>query len=210
MQRGLSRSRGRVEKNNLSSRRRGVVTVNPDMASNNEEKIRAARGLCEKARWPEVLAFAQKWHAETPADAKALFYQGVALVSLGRLVEAETSYRRSLARDGKDFKTWNNLAALLFNALNQPAEGAKCMAEALKIEPGNPLGWANLASMNGRLDRHAQALACADRALALDPDMVEAHLHRARAAQMLGQREIVRAVSEALAKLAPEKFRRTR
>ncbi len=126
------------------------------------------------------------------------------------LVEAETSYRRALALDGTDFKTWNNLAALLFNALNQPAEGAKCMAEALKIEPGNPLGWANLASMNGRLNRHAQALACADRALALDPDMVEAHLHRARAAQMLGRREIVCAVSAALAKLPPEKFGRTR
>jgi tetratricopeptide (TPR) repeat protein len=179
------------------------TTIEPD-------KIARARALCEKARWPEALAFARQWRAEDPADAKALFYEGVALVSLGRLVEAETSYRRALALDGRDFKTWNNLAALLFNALNRPAEGARCMAEALKIEPGNPLGWSNLASMNGRLDRHAQALACADHALALDPDMVEAHLHRARAAQMLGRREIVRAVSEALAKLSPEKFRRMR
>jgi tetratricopeptide (TPR) repeat protein len=169
-----------------------------------------ARALCEKARWPEVLAFARQWHAEDPAEAKALFYQGVAQVSLGRLIEAETSYRRALALDGTDFKTWNNLAGLLFNSLNQAAEGARCMAEALKIEPGNPLGWANLASMNGRLNRHVQALACADRALALDPDMVEAHLHRARAAQMLGRREIVSAVSAALAKLPPEKFGRTR
>jgi len=194
----------------LSSKERDVATVNSFMASNIEDKAAHARSLCEKGLWPDVLAFAQSWQSKNPADAKALFYQGVALVSLGRLVEAETSYRRALALDKTDFKTWNNLAALLFNALNQPAEGAKCMAEALKIEPGNPLGWSNLASMNGRLDRHAQALACADRALALDPDMVEAHLHRARAAQMLGQREIVRTVSEALAKLAPEKFRRTR
>ena len=174
------------------------------------DKNARARALCEKARWPEVLAFARQWHAEDPADAKALFYQGVAQVSLGRLVEAETSYRRALALDGMDFKTWNNLAALLFNALNQPAEGAKCMAEALKIEPDNPLGWSNLASMNGRLNRHVQALACADRALEIDPDMVEAHLHRARAAQMLGRREIVSAVSAALARLPTEKFSRTR
>ncbi len=174
------------------------------------DKNARARALCEKARWPEVLAFARQWHAEDPENAKALFYQGVAQVSLGWLAEAETSYRRALALDGTDFKTWNNLAALLFNVLNQPAEGAKCMAEALKIEPDNPLGWSNLASMNGRLNRHAQALACADRALALDPDMVEAHLHRARAAQMLGRKEIVCAVSAALANLPPEKFGRTR
>ena len=69
------------------------------MASNNEEKIRSARELCEKARWEDVLAFAARWQAEDPADAKALFYQGVAQVSLGRLPEAETSYRRSLALD---------------------------------------------------------------------------------------------------------------
>ena len=80
----------------------------------------------------------------------------------------------------------------------------------LKIDPNNPLGWANLASMNGRLNRHEQAQECAERALALDPQMVEAQLHRARAAQMLGRREIVRAASEALAKLPPEKFRRAR
>ena len=98
----------------------------------------------------------------------------------------------------------------MFDALNQPAEGAKCLAQAMKIDPGNKLGWANLASMNGQLGRHAQALDCAERALALDPQMVEAHLHRARAAQMLDKPEIVRAASEALAKLPPEKFKRTR
>ena len=180
------------------------------MASHSEENISIARELCEKARWLEVLAFAERWLAESPADPKALFYLGVAQVSLGRLPEAETSYRRSLAIDGTDYKTWNNLAALLLNALNQPAEAAQCLAQALKLDPSNPLGWANLASIHGRLERHAQALECAERAIALDPQMVEAHLHRARAAQMLGRRDIVREASEALAKLPPEKFRRAR
>jgi len=105
--------------------------------------------------------------------------------------------------DAKDFKTWNNLAGLLFDELNRPAEGAQCLARALQIDPGNQLGWANLASMNGQLGRHAHALA-------LDPQIVEVQLHRARAAQALGKPEIVRAASEALAELPPEKFRRTR
>jgi tetratricopeptide (TPR) repeat protein len=187
----------------IPARMSHLTTIEPD-------KTARARALCEKARWPEVLAFTGQWLAENPADAKALFYQGIAQVSLGRLPEAETSYRRSLAIDATDFKTWNNLAALLLNALDQPAEAAQCLAQALKIDPGNPLGWANLASMYGRMDRHVQALECAERALALDPQMVEAHLHRARAAQMLGRREIVRAESEALAQLPPEKFRRAR
>jgi len=175
-----------------------------------DNRTTKARELCNQGLWPEALAFARKWSVEDPVEAMAWFYQGIAQAALGRLVEAETSYRRALALDGTNFKTWNNLAALLFEPLNRPAEGAKCLAQALKLDPGNRLGWANLASMNGQLGRHAEALQCAERALALDPEMVEAQLHRARAAQMLGKPEIVRAASEALAKVPPEKFRRAR
>lgn len=180
------------------------------MPDDSISKAQAARALCEQGRWPDALAFAQRWQAEKPGEAKAFFYQGVALAALGRFREAETAYRRALKLNEKDFKTWNNLAALLFDALKKPVEAAKCLAQALQIEPGNKLGWANLASMNGQLNRHAQALQCAERALALDPEFAEAHLHRARAAQALGKPEIVRAASEALAKLPLEKFRRAR
>ena len=178
--------------------------------SAESDKAAHARSLCEKGSWTDVLAFAQKWQAENSEEAKSFFYQGAALAAMGRFVEAETAYYRALALDEKDFKTWNNLAGLLFDALNQPAEGAKCLAQALQIDPGNQLGWANLASMNGQLGRHAQALECAERALTLDSHMVEAQLHRARAAQALGKTEILRAATEALAKLPPEKFQRAR
>lgn len=178
--------------------------------STETDRAALARSLCERGRWADVLTFAEKWQAEKPTDAKAFFYQGAALAAVGRVTEAETAYRRTLTLDEKDFKAWNNLAALLFDALNRPAEGAKCLAQALKVDPGNHLGWANLASMNGQLGRHVEARVCAERALELDPHMVEAHLHRARAAQMLGQTEIVQATTAALANLPPEKFKRTR
>ncbi len=177
---------------------------------NEPEKTARARALCEAGQWPEALAFAEAWSVRNSASAKALFYRGAALASLGRLVEAETAYRRALALDANDFKTWNNLAALLFEAMNRPVDAAKCLVQALQIDPGNAHGWTNLASMNGQLNRHAHALDCAERALAIDPHMVEAHLHRARAALALGKTEVVRAASEAMANLPPEKFQRTR
>ncbi len=180
------------------------------VASNAADKAARARRLCEQGRWSEVLSLTQAWQTEFPGEARAFFYAGVALAASGHFVEAETSYRRALALDENDFKTWNNLAALLFERLKRPADGAQCLARALKIEPQNKLGWANLASMNGQLNRHAEALTCAERALAIDPQFVEAHLHRARAAQALGKNEIVRAASEALAQLPAEKFNRAR
>jgi len=175
---------------------------------NPADRIAQARALCAQGAWPQVLAFAENWHAENPADGKAWFYQGAALAALGRFAEAETAYRQALKLDEKDFKLWNNLAALLFGPLNRPVEAVQCLAQALQISPQNPQGWANLASLNGQLDRHADALACAERALALDPQLVTAQLHRARAAQALGKTDIVRAASEALAQLPPEKFQR--
>ena len=180
------------------------------MALSTGENIRAARELCDRGLWAEALAFAQKWHAENPADAKALFFQGVALAATGRFVEAETTYRRVLALDAADFKTWNNLAGVLFDSLDKPMDAVRCMEKAMKLEPQNKLGWSNLASMVGRLGRHEKALEFADRALALDPHCVEAHLHRAAAAKALGKTEIVRETALALAAIEAEKFRRAR
>lgn len=173
-------------------------------------KADQARLLCEKARWPEVLAWARRWQAETPTDAKAFYYEGIALTGLERFLEAEAAYYRALALDDQDFKTWNNLAALLFDFLKQPAEGAKCLAQAMQLDPGNKVGWSNLASMYGQIGRHQQALECAQRALALDPEMVEALLHCGRAGQALQNPELVRATVEALSRLGPEKFKRCR
>jgi Flp pilus assembly protein TadD len=178
------------------------------MSPGLEEKINAARSLCDKGLWPDVLAFAQKWRAENPAEAKALFFQGVALAATGRFVEAETAYRRALALDAVDFKTWNNLAGILFDSLDKPMDAVRCMERAMRLQPQNKLGWSNLASMVGRLGQHEKALEFADRALALDPNMVEAHLHRAAAAKALGKTGIVREASSALAAIEAEKFRR--
>ena len=180
------------------------------MSAISEDKKQAARSLCEKASWAELLAFAEKWREENPADAKALFYQGIALAATGRLMEAETTYRGALALDATDFKVWNNLAGLLFEKLDRPMDAIRCMEQAMKIDPRNKLGWSNLASMVGQLGRHEKALEFAGRALELDPQMVEAHLHKAAAAKALGKTEIVKEVCETLATIEAEKFRRVR
>jgi len=178
------------------------------MAAGRENRIGTARSLCDLGRWPELLAFAKQWQAEEPAEDKALFYQGAALAAMGRFVEAETAYRRAAALDSSDFKTWNNLAGVLFDSLNKPMEALHCMERAMKLEPRNKLGWSNLASMVGRLGRHEKALEFAGRALAIDPQMVEAHLHKAAAARALGKTGLVQEASRALAALEARQFKR--
>jgi tetratricopeptide (TPR) repeat protein len=173
-----------------------------------EGRIKNARALCEKGAWPDVLALAGAWRAEKPDDAKAWFYYGAALAAMGRQVEADTAYRRALELDPNDVKAWNNRAKVLFEGLNRPGEASKCLQRLLEIDSQNPLAWANLASLQGQLGRHQEALMCAERALSFDPHMVLAQLIRARAAQALGRPEILREASAALAQLPPEHFSR--
>jgi len=173
------------------------------------DKAARARSLCEKGQWADVFTLAEAWRAESPDDAQAWFYYGAALAALGRFVEADTAYRRSLALDGSNVKAWNNLAKLSFECLKRPDEAVKCLRQLLKVDPQNSLAWANYASLNGQLGRHQEALACAERALAIDPHMVMAQLIRARAAQGLGRPEIMREASTVLSQLPPEKFSRT-
>ena len=175
-----------------------------------EEKIKTARGLCEQGRWRDVLTFAQQWRAESPRDYRALYYAGLGFSGTNEFSEAEAAYRLALTMETADFKVWNNLAGLLFEKMRREPEGIRCIEEALKVDPRNKLGWLNLASMVGRLGRHDRVLECADRALALDPKLVEAHLHKGRAARALGKKEIVREACTALEGIGPEHFRRTR
>ena len=180
------------------------------MAAVSEDKSKRARALCGKNLWPEVLDFAQKWHQENPSDHKALFYLGLGHSGLGQFLQAETAYRRALAIDPADPKVWNNLAKILFENLKRPKDAILCIRQMVKLDPANKLAWSNLAVMVGGLGLHEKALLYADRAIALDPQFVEAYLHKAAAARALGKTELVKEVCDKLASIEAEKFQRAR
>jgi tetratricopeptide (TPR) repeat protein len=178
------------------------------MKWHTDEKAAKARALCEEGLWPKVLDFAQKWREEEPSDHRALYYIGLGLNGMKQFSQAEAAYRHALTLNPTDVKVWNNLAGLLYEHLQRPAEGVRCLERAMKINPDHKIGWSNLATMVGRMGRHHQALDYAGRAIALDPNLVEAHLHKATAARALGKMDVVREVCQALATLEPENFRR--
>jgi tetratricopeptide (TPR) repeat protein len=180
------------------------------MEPGTDEKVEQARALCEQGMWPKVLAFAQKWREADPSDHRALYYIGLGLYGMGHFAQAEAAYRHALTINPTDAKVWNNLAGLLYENLRRPAEGVRCLERALKINPDHKQSWSNLATMVGRMGRHHQALAYADRAIALDPKLVEAYLHKATAARALGKMDVVREICQVLAALGPEHFCRAR
>jgi tetratricopeptide (TPR) repeat protein len=189
------------------------VHLSPPMnpaATDHEKEIQAAKCLCEAGEWSELLDFARAWQQESPQDYKAFYYLGLGHTGLGQYVQAETAYRSALKLDESDPKVWSNLGGLLYERLNRPTDGIRCVEQALKLNPTHKLGWANLAYMMGRLGHHQHAMAFADRALALDSQFVEAYLHKGAAARALGKNEVLREVCGALSAIPPEKFHRAR
>jgi Flp pilus assembly protein TadD len=175
-----------------------------------EEQSLAARRLCEAGAWTELIDFAREWHQNIPEDHRAFYYLALGHAGLGQFVQAETAYRRALALEDSDAKVWSNLGGLLYEHLEREVEGIRCVERALKLDPEHKLGWANLAYMVGRLGHHQHAIAFADRALALDSHLVEAHLHKGAAARALGKNELLREVCGALSAIPAEKFKRAR
>ena len=180
------------------------------MEVNGKHEVKTAQGMCEKGLWPEVLAFAQSWRERDPSDYRALYYIGLGLSGLGQFAMAETAYRGALALETTDARVWNNLGRLLYEKLRRPSEGIRCLEQGLKMDPHNKIAWSNLATMAGRLGRHHKALEYADRAIALDPKLVEAYLYKATAAKALEKMDVVKEVCHKLATIEPEKFRRGR
>src|SRR4051812_46860216 len=158
------------------------------------EQLLSARRLCEAGAWPELIEIAREWHENNPEDARAFYYQALGHAGLGQFVQAETAYRRALVLDDSDAKVWSNLGVLLYEHRDREVEGIRCVERALKLDPEHKFGWANLASMVGRLGHHQHAIAFADRALALDSHLVEAYLHKGAAARALGKNELLREV----------------
>jgi tetratricopeptide (TPR) repeat protein len=189
------------------------VHLSPPMnppTTDHEKEIQAAKRLCEAGAWSELVDFARAWQQECPQDYKTFYYLGLGHSGLGQYVQAETAYRQALKLDESDPKVWSNLGGLLYERLNRPADGIRCVEQALKLNPTHKLGWANLAYMMGRLGHHQHAMAFADRALALDSQFVEAYLHKGAAARALGKNEVLREVCGALSAIPPEKFQRAR
>lgn len=180
----------------------------PTVDGTNE--VRAARKLCDAGSWTELIDFAHEWHQQSPEEPKVFYYLALGHAGLGQFVQAETAYRRSLKLDDSDVNTWSNLGGLLYEHLNKPVDGIRCVEKALKLNPEHKLGWANLAYMVGRLGHHQHAIAFADRALALDAHFVEAYLHKGASARALGKNEVLRDVCKGLSAIPPEKFRRAR
>ena len=96
----------------------------------------------------------------------------------GRLEEAERMYRR-LLRDNPRNVDALRLLAQIASGTGHAGDAEQLLQEALRHAPDYLLAILDLGQLYKDEDRFAEAIACFDRAIALEPNRVQAHLRRA-------------------------------
>ncbi len=117
---------------------------------------------------------------------QVLLEEAVGLQQNGAWAEAEDAYREILALRPRHFDALQLLGVLLLQR-GRIDDGIAMLQDVLKIDPRQAAPHSNLAYAYNAKQRHREALASADRALALKPDFIDALNNRGNALAGLGQ-----------------------
>jgi len=123
--------------------------------------------------------------ANLPRHLQTLLQEALALQQNGAWQEAEEIYREILALRPRHFDALQLLGVLLLQQGHIDA-GVGLLQEALKIDGKQAALHSNLAYAYNARQRHQEALASADRALALQADFIDALNNRGNALAGLG------------------------
>src|SRR5438552_12041950 len=107
-----------------------------------------------------------------------LLEQALALHRQGALADAAARYDEVLRADPDNSDAYYYLAMMSCQE-GRYAEGAELARKSLASEPRNARVHVLLGRASGALGRPEEALACFDQAIALDPDLPQAHANRA-------------------------------
>jgi Flp pilus assembly protein TadD len=116
----------------------------------------------------------------SPSDRHQMATRGYALLSAGKLAEAEEAFRGLLALDPRDAYVLTALAAIAQRRGDlEPAD--RLYSLALEIDPRSPVAAANRGEVRMQLERLEEAAADLETALAFDPFARHPATQRARA-----------------------------
>ena len=118
--------------------------------------------------------------------ADQFFQKAFAAHQVGRLDEAEKSYRQALRHSPADMETLYLLGTAL-GELGKKDEAVKYLKKSLKIKPDHPEALNNLGLVLSGALQYKEAVTYYQRALTLRPDYVDALCNMGKALQLLGE-----------------------
>ena len=128
-----------------------------------------SKALLKLGKWEESLGPLARIRQLSPFDADSHNDLGFALYNLGRVAEAEVSYRLAMKSDSGFAQAYNNLGVLL-TGQGRFAEAALHLKRSLEIDPAAARTHSNLGCVLRNLGRMDDSEASYRRALEIDPD----------------------------------------
>ena len=129
-----------------------------------------ARG---RGRYEEALTFAQRAVELDPVGSDGYRELGRAYESLGRMPDAEGTYRKAVAARPDDWLAYNTLGAF-FLARGRWQDAAGAFTRVMALTPDNTRGYNNLGATYFRMGRKDEAAAMWERSTAIRPTFAAA------------------------------------
>ena len=139
----------------------------------------------------------------TTLEAYAYFNLGNSLKGMGRLEEAEASYRQAIVLKSDYIEAHNNLGNTL-KMIGKTEEALKSFGQAIAINPEFSEAHNNLGNSLQELGRLKEAEASYRQAISLKPDYAEAHNNLGNALQALSRFEEAEASCRQAISLKPD------
>lgn len=154
-----------------------VSEIPPQLAK--AEELRAKRELDDAMR--VMVDYLNNNYDDVPALTLAAHI----FIDADRMGLAHPLLRRAVQLAPNMSVLWNNLG-LCYQEGSDLAEGEACFHRAIKLDSESPFAYNNLAQMYVNMAQPILAIRNADRAVALDPSMSDAHYNRGMANLQLG------------------------
>jgi choline-sulfatase len=171
----------------VSADHAGAGAGRPDPKDRRALAARMAHVVTGELDGPALRAALEAIVSEDPQNGQAQMRLGYALVASGDMRGAERHFRAALAASMPTADVHLGLA-LCFASTGRPAEAARALMEARRIEPGNPVVEANLGELALEGGDARKAAEFFGAALRIDPDLHQARFGLARALARQGRR----------------------
>ncbi len=186
----------------IETKARQIITQFPELAVASQ-----LLGVClhQQERYQEALSALLNAVRFLPSNAEMHYHLAAIQVSLGKLKEAEGSYRLALTLKPDFAEAYNNLADVMLK-LEQPNEALICCRHALQIRPNYVGAIYNLGNALVKLEQRNNAIEHFQRAIELQPDFSAAHFNLGCNYSFLGQISKAQACYRKVLEIKPEQF----
>ena len=159
----------------------------PDPKDRRVQAARMASVVSGELRGDALRSALETIVAEEPRNGQAQMRLGYVLAESGALREAETHFRAAIAAAVPSADAHLGLAMCLV-ARGRAVDAFDILAEARRVEPGNPVVEANFGMLAMEGGDTALAIASLTHAIEIDPDLHQARFNLARALARAGRR----------------------